>query len=147
MESYLSPLFTWRLCRLMCVLSLLCRNICCLECWKCIGGECGGEEFEEYSQKVNCAKEDSCMKVVYEMKDYSSDVKYESVVRTCLKSPCVPVTKETFNACRRKIRSYKYYGCSIRSCCKSDLCNTATGMLCWNPYICFYLLTMLLCRM
>ncbi|XP_062586541.1 uncharacterized protein LOC134248147 [Saccostrea cucullata] len=143
METYLPPLCSWKFCRLICLLCLLCRNIRCLECWKCIGEECKSEEFEEYSEKVTCGKEDSCMKVVYEMIDYNSNAKYESVVRMCSKSPCVPATEETFNACRRKIRSYRYYGCSIRSCCNSDLCNAAPKVFCWNSTIYFYLLTML----
>lgn len=32
-----------------------------LTCWKCIGEECSGENFEEYSEKIHCEQGESCM--------------------------------------------------------------------------------------
>lgn len=65
-------------------------------------------------------------KVVFEMVDYPSPLRYESVVRTCSSGPCVPITMETFNGCRGKTRSYRFNGCAIRTCCEKDFCNKAT---------------------
>uniref|UniRef100_A0A8W8MEY0 C1q domain-containing protein n=1 Tax=Magallana gigas TaxID=29159 RepID=A0A8W8MEY0_MAGGI len=99
-----------------------------LTCWKCVGEECSGENFEEYSEKIHCEQGESCMKVVFEMVDYPSPLKYESVVRTCSRGPCEPITMETFNGCRGKTRSYRFYGCSIRTCCEKDYCNKTASI-------------------
>lgn len=32
-----------------------------LTCWKCVGEECSGENFEEYSEKIHCEQGESCM--------------------------------------------------------------------------------------
>lgn len=62
------------------------------------------------------------------MVDYPSPLKYESVVRTCSRGPCEPITMETFNGCRGKTRSYRFYGCSIRTCCDKDYCNKTASI-------------------
>ncbi|XP_078321477.1 uncharacterized protein LOC111110794 [Crassostrea virginica] len=126
MASLCSQIIVWRLLRFICALSVISGHVGCLNCWKCVGEMCSGEEFEKFSHKVHCAEGESCMKVVFEMVDYPSPLRYESVVRTCSSGPCVPITMETFNVCRGKTRSYRFNGCAIRTCCEKDFCNKAT---------------------
>ncbi|XP_048755529.2 uncharacterized protein LOC125666402 [Ostrea edulis] len=136
MDAHFSQLIILRQFIVLFLTGLLCRNVNCLMCWKCIGKECNGQDYEDYSQKVHCDVGESCMKVVYEMVDYPSPAKYESVVRTCSRGTCSPITSETFNVCRGKHRSYRFKGCTIRTCCDGNLCNAAPGLY-FESYFCF----------
>lgn len=128
MESFSSLASIRKLLKFVAALSIISGHVSGLTCWKCVGEECSGENFEEYSEKIHCEQGESCMKVVFEMVDYPSPLKYESVVRTCSRGPCEPITMETFNGCRGKTRSYRFYGCSIRTCCEQDYCNKTASI-------------------
>jgi hypothetical protein len=85
--------------------------------------------FFLYGKNPNFSNiDDILQKVVYDMVDYHSPTKYDSVVRTCSSGPCSPITSEAFNACRGKVRSYRFHGCTIRTCCDENLCNSTPGL-------------------